>query len=446
MQKKYLLLCSVILLGIIAGIIINMSYDQKEVSIIPIESIDEKITIEFMSSWGAYDSKANRLKMILKELNEKYPNLILKDSSMAGEDFIFILKTDFASGSPPDIFGLWPGKDFETLVKKHEIADLTEVLEEDPKWYSQFKKESWEYVTIDNHIYGLPIEAIYEGLFINQDLFDTYHVKVPTTFEEMLEAVAIFKANGIIPIAYNSTPEGSYLYQNIVMKLGGKEDVEVPFDETGKIKSCFLEGMQYMKILYEQGAFPEDLFTLDDKARNDLFLQKKAAMIVQGSWFIGDNVLSGGDESVKVINFPDIKGGKADSSAIIYGLGNGILHISTRAWEDVEKRTWCLKLLKDFTSKETLQKFKQDSGFISGVYLDETATDRAIVKQGNTLINESKERVGPVDSFIDRNIWENIIVKQMPNVFKGTTSEEQVFEWVNLEKKAQIMQQGGTND
>ncbi len=446
MQKKYLLLCSVILLGIIAGIIIDMSYDKKEVSIIPIESIDEKTTIDFMSSWGGYDSKANRLKIILKELNEKYPNLIIKDSSMAGEDFLFILKTDFASGNPPDIFGLWPGKDFETLVKKHEIADLTGALKDDPEWYDQFKKESLEYVTIDGHIYGLPVEAIYEGLFINQDLFDAYQVKVPTTFEELLEAVTIFKANGIVPIAYNSTPEGSYLYQNIIMKLGGKEDIEEPFDEAGEIKPCFREGMQYMKLLYEQGAFPEDLFTLDDKARNDLFLQKKAAMIVQGSWFIGDNVLNGGDESVRVINFPNIKGGKADSSAIIYGLGNGVLHISQRAWEDDEKRAWCLKLLKDFTSKETLQKFKQDSGFISGVYLDEAATDTAIVKQGDALINASKERIGPVDSFIDRRIWENIIVKQMPNVFKGITSKEQVFEWVNLEKKAQMIQQGGAND
>lgn len=274
MQKKSLLFCSVILLGVIAGIIINMSYDKKEVPIIPIESIDEKTTIEFMSSWGAYDSKANRLKMILKDLNEKYPNLILKDSSMAGEDFLFILKTDFATGNPPDIFGLWPGKDFETLVKKQQIADLTEAMKEDSKWYNQFKKESWEYVTVDGHIYGLPVETIYEGLFINQDLFDAYHVKVPTTFEELLEAVEIFKANDIIPIAYNSTPEGSYLYQNIVMKLGGKKDVENPFDKDGKIKPCFLTGMEYMKVLYEQGAFPKNLFTLDDKARNDLFAKK----------------------------------------------------------------------------------------------------------------------------------------------------------------------------
>lgn len=446
MQKKYLILFSLILLCIISGTVIYMSYDKREVSIIPIESINEKITIDFMSSWGAYDSKAERLKTILKGLNEKYSELTIRDSSMAGEDFLFILKTDFASGNPPDLFGLWPGKDFETLVNQHQVADLTEALKADSEWYSRFKEASWEYVTINNRIYGLPIEVIYEGLFINQDLFDMYHVKVPTTFEELLDAVEIFKDHDIIPIAYNSTPEGSYLYQNIVMKLGGKEDVENPFDYQGKIKSCFLEGMKYMKILYEQGAFPKDLFTLDDKARNDLFLQKQAAMIVQGSWFIGDNALHGDDESVKIINFPDIKGGKADSSAIIYGCGNGILHISQKAWEDPEKREWCLKLLKDFTSEETIKTLKQDSGFISGTYVEEEDKCAAIIKEGNYLVEHAEELVGPVDSFIDRNLWEDIIVKQMPNVFKGTISEEQVFEWVYLMREAQTMQQGGTYD
>nr|WP_302597563.1 extracellular solute-binding protein [uncultured Cellulosilyticum sp.] len=446
MQKKYIIIFNLILLCIISGAVIYLSYDKKEVSIIPIESIHEKTTIDFMSSWGAYDSKADRLKLILKNLNEKYPNLTIKDSSMAGEDFLFILKTDFASGNPPDLFGLWPGLDFETLVANHRIADLTDVLKEDQEWYERFKASSWDYVTINDRIYGLPIEAIYEGLFINQDLFDAYDVKIPTTFEELLEAVKIFKANGIIPIAYNSTPEGSYLYQNIIMKLGGKEDVEHPFDNEGNMKPCFLEGMKYMKILYENGAFPEDIFTLDDKARNDLFLQKKAAMIVQGSWFIGDNVLDENDTSVKIIAFPDIKGGKADSSAIIYGLGNGILHISQNAWEDPNKREACLNLLKDFTSEETIRVLKQGSGFISGTYIEETVLDGAVIRQGNDLVDQAKELVGPVDSFIDRNLWEDIIVKQIPNVFKGTVSEEQVFEWVKLIRNERSIPQGGKHD
>lgn len=36
------------------------------------------------------------------------------------------------------------------------------------------------------------------------------------------------RKHNIIPIAYNTTSEGSYLYQNIIMKLAGKDIIEHP--------------------------------------------------------------------------------------------------------------------------------------------------------------------------------------------------------------------------
>ena len=62
------------------------------------------------------------------------------------------------------------------------------------------------------------------------------------------------------------------------------------------------------------------------------------------------------------------------------------------------------------------------------------------------MVDQAKELVGPVDSFIDRNLWEDIIVKQIPNVFKGTVSEEQVFEWVKLIRNERSIPQGGKHD
>ncbi|MDF2878187.1 MAG: extracellular solute-binding protein, partial [Clostridia bacterium] len=363
---------------------------------------------------------------------ERYPQIDIVNKSMAGEDFLFVLKTDFASGNDPSVFGLWPGSDFRLLVEQGKVADLTELLQEDPEWYSQFRKATWDYVTVDDRVYGLPLEIIYEGLFINRDLFNTYDVKIPTNFSELLEAVRVFKENDIIPIAYNATPEGSYIYQNIVMKLGGKEDVEHPFDEKGAIKSCYIEGMNYMKLLYDAGAFPEQTFFLDDKKRNDLFLNKKAAMIVQGSWFIGDNALGAEDATVDIIPFPMIEGGKADKSAIIYGCGNGIFHMSQQAWEDESIKEVCILLLKELTSPTTAALFAQGSGLISNINLPKELHDTTVMsRKGETLVAGAKELVGPVDSFIDRGIWENIVIKQFPQVLEGKILPEEVYEQVS---------------
>lgn len=431
MQKKYIIALTIIVLCLIFLFVCYFSRNKQEIAIEPIEALKQKTTINFISSWGSYDSKSDRLKTVLKGISDKYPMVEIQNSSMSGEDFLFILKTDFASGNDPSIFGLWPGSDFRLLVDQNKVADLTEVLATDTQWYKQFKEETWDYVTVDNRIYGLPIEIIYEGLFINKDLFEDYNVKIPTNFDELLKAVEIFRENGIIPIAYSETPEGSYIYQNIVMKLGGKEDTENPFDEEGKIKSCYIEGMYYMKRLYEAGAFPNHLFTIDDQRRNDLFLHKRAAMIVQGSWFIGDKLLSSSDETVGIIPFPSIEGGKGNQSDIIYGCGNGIFHISQKAWDNPAQRETCLLLLKELTSQKTASLFAEESGFISNIHLpDELSRSTPMLLEGNRLVENASELVGPVDSFIDRGIWENIIIKQFPSVLKGTITPEAVYKEV----------------
>lgn len=410
--------------------------NRKTVAIQPIEAFTPKDKVTFMSSWGAYDSKASKIKKIFNRLSERYGNLAIEDSSIAGAEFLFILKTDFASGSDPNLFGLWPGSDFNLLVKEGKVADLTDLLKANPEWYHQFNEATWDYVTVDHRIYGLPIEIIYEGLFVNQDLFDRYHVKVPTTYQELLEAVRIFKANGIIPIAYNQSSEGSYIYQNMIMKLGGKEDVEHPFDEKGRLKPCFLQSMYYMKQLYDEGAFPKNWFSLDDKKRNELFTQKKVAMIVQGSWLIGDNVLQSNDPTVNIVPFPNMPGGKADPTAIIYGCGNGIFHMSRKAWEDETLRNHCVLLLKELTSPQNVAVLAEDSGFISNVKLGDYAPEPTIMgNKGWALVSQSRELVGAVDWFINRNIWEDLVVRQFPQVLKNQITPEALCTQIETAKQ-----------
>lgn len=386
----------------------------------------------FMSNWGTYDSKAPMLKESIKQISTHHSELNVEDWSMSGSEFLFNLKTDFANGNEPDIFGLWPGSEIQLLIKKGKVADLTEVLKKDKEWYSRFDKDAWKYVTVDNRIYGLPIEIVYEGLFINKDLFDKFNVKIPRTYEELITAIKVFKDNDIIPIAYNDTSEGSYIYQNMVMKIGGKEAVEHPFDEDGNIKKCFIEAMYYMKELYHLGAFPETWSFMNDKERNDLFLNKKAAMIVQGSWFVGQNALNSNATTVDIIPFPSMPNSKIDYNSIIYGGGNGIFYISQKAWENRALRLKCIKFLKSFTSPDIVYNFYKDTNFISNVCLDTNNVKKSRMKtQGEALIQSATQKIGAVDWYIDRNIWENIIIKYFPDVLRGKLSPEEVFSKVS---------------
>lgn len=386
---------------------------------------EPKITLRFISSWGGVDSKAETLQELLAQFTLVNQNIEVINESLFGEDFLPKIKTDFASGNDPDVFGLWPGSDIRALIRAGRVADLTGLLEENPIWKDSFKASMLEYTTYDGKIYGLPVETIFEALFVNLDLFNEHQIKVPETYEELKEAVVRFRKAGIEPIAYNTLAEGTYLYQNMVALLAGKEIAENPsHPEFGKY---YQKAMEYMLELYELGAFPEKAFTMTNQERNLLFQEKKAAMIVQGSWFIGN--FAKDDETVDIVYFPTFPEGNAPPKSMIYGLGNGCFHISSAAYNDPEKKGAAVMLLKFLTAKETSAVFAQRTGMISSVDIRGYRVDYSwLTRRGRMLLNNGRQFIGPPDSFVDRTTWEEVISVGLPYVFEGKRQIEELWE------------------
>ncbi|HEY9058924.1 MAG TPA: extracellular solute-binding protein [Pseudobacteroides sp.] len=381
------------------------------------DSDEEKIKLRFISSWGGIDPQAKPLNDILNEFmeNNKYVEII--NESVSGDDFLTKIKVDFASGYAPDVFGLWPGSDINAMIKAGKVADLTELLESDPDWKNSFKEDAWSYTTYDGLIYGLPFERIFEGLFINKDLFEKYNIKIPEDYEELKIAVIKFRAVGITPIALNYRSEGTYLYQNILAALGGIQ-VKNPINE-GMVKDCYVEAMKYMKELNSLSAFPsyDQAVEMDNDARDNLFLTKKAAMIAQGSWFVGK--IKENDKTVDIIPFPKINDGVSKSPTVIHGLGCGTFYVSQNAWTNSDKNEASIRLLKALTSKKAAETFSYKSGMINNLNIDTIGLKyNDLTKKGLDLIENANELVGPPDSYVDRTAWENIIVKKFPYVLE----------------------------
>lgn len=410
---------------IMASIIVIYQLKDSKTSEIKSEN-SKKIIIKFISSWAGTDTKASALEEIISNFEFENENIRIENKSMSGSEFLFTLKTNFAQGNDPDVFGLWPGSDIKTLINQGKVAELSNILNDD-EWKNKIGEAAWSYNEFNGGIYGVPCEIIYEGLFINKDLFEKYHVKIPETYDDLKEAILKFNGVGIVPIAYSCTAEGTYIYQNIVSKLGGKEDTENPYDENG-IKECYLKGLDYMKEIYEMGGFPSNVFTLDDNDRDNLFKNKKAAMIVQGSWFIGEGSIDGNDESIDLIPFPEFNEGKALKGSMIYGLGNGNFHISQVAWDNEEKRMACIKFLKYITSEEAAQILSESSGFISNIQINNSEKISKLNTKGKELVKSAQELIGPTDSFVDRNKWEQILVPNFPRVLEGKMSPEEMFQ------------------
>lgn len=410
-----LLALAVITIGVLLNSLDTLEYNNIS------EQETDIIEIRFSSSWAGVDSKTDFLETLIESFEAEYPNIKVLNESMYGEDFLFTLKADFASGNGPDVFGLWPGSDLKLLIENDMIADLSSTLIEDTEWYENFDPKVFEFLDQGYTIYSIPFEVIYEGLYINEDLFEQYKIKTPTTYDELLQAVKAFNNVGIVPIAYNSTPEGSFIYQTMIVQMAGKYDTENPVKRDGSIKSAYIDAMYKMRELYQMEAFPDNAFTLDDASRNALFIYKDAAMIAQGSWF-NSTLL---DESVNLIPFPK---DNRQKTSIIYGVGNGNFHISKETLEDPKKKEASLLFLKYLTSEKGRAIFNESPSFIS---TSGENTDDYLKNIGLELIKNADELVGPPDHYINRNFWESVLIKEFPNMLEGQISPEEIFDMLS---------------
>lgn len=382
----------------------------------------DTVQLTFINSWGGYDAKANCLDGLLDSFSKSNNGIEVINKSISGDDFLPSLKEKFASGDQPDVFGLWPGSDIRMLISAGKVADLTELLNNDPEWKNSFDESNWSLVKQNGKIYGIPVEMTFEGLYINKDLFKKYDVEIPKNYDELVDAVKIFRKNKITPIAFNCKPEGSYLYQNIAMSLGGK-NIEHPFNN-GNIDPCYIKAMYIMKDLFNLGAFPENsqCFTMESNARDELFLNGKAAMIVQGSWFSGKCK----DKNIMLVQFPKMSAESQNS--MVYGLGCGSFYISQKSYNNPQKREACIKLLKFLTSRNASVKLAMQTDMISNVDIKSYRIQNSdLTINGIELKNAAEILVGPPDSYINRNVWENVIVAGFPDMLSGKISPEDLW-------------------
>ena len=252
-------------------------------------------------------------------------------------------------------------------------------------------------------------------------------MEAPETFEELCILARLFSRKAIVPIAYNYTSEGTYLYQNIVAQLGGAEGLRTT-------KEYYMKGMEKMKRLYDLRAFPADAYKLSNVQRNELFLNGEAAMIVQGSWFTRDIYQSEMISHVDIIPFPVFDQAQEDY-ALIYGLGCGTFFMSQKASLDEDKRQAAILLLRELTSKESSVKLTSGSGFISNIDIsDEKRIFPSLYSKGIELIEGAGDLVPPPDSIIDRNDWDEIVVPGFSGVYQnGVEQIEQIWSQIYVE-------------
>jgi raffinose/stachyose/melibiose transport system substrate-binding protein len=216
--------------------------------------------------------------------------------------------------------------------------------------------------TVDGKLIGIPQEVVAYGLFINQDMFDAYHLQLPETPEEFLECCRVFKENGIeTPVGANRWWLETFVFAQAYGDLynGGNTEAEIAALNSGESKYSdymrpafeFLQEMIDCGYIDAQKAYVSEAI----EGEGEDFLTQKTP-IVMAYWGAANSETAYGDPDfpMVVIGFPSSRGQMPVISMTGFGVG-----------ADAVNREDAMQVLDIMLSDEALQMYAETNQVIS---------------------------------------------------------------------------------
>lgn len=257
----------------------------------------------------------------------------------------------------PDVFIMDPGPRLTNVVENGIAKDITSILNNDKDWYNSFSSGIFERLTYDGKIYAVPTNFAAALVFYNTEMFAAAGVEVPTNFTELINACQKLKDAGYTPISCSAGTAWclSMIAGYLCDRAGGPNNLKDV--SAGKIAWTSESFVTAANKLVELSKYfqPTAAGDSNDQA-TAAFYNEEAAMLIQGSWVIGQ--MNGASSTIEskcgVFSFPAIEGG-ADPNRMIVKTDNLCMSATTKHEEA------CIALMKYFTD-ETAQKYTAEVG------------------------------------------------------------------------------------
>lgn len=294
-----------------------------------------KIRITLWHNWVGQDGKAIAMRGILDEFRAARPEIELIDEGFPTDNLKVRLRTVAAADEMPDLFVMFPNVMTRDFVRGNLIQPIDDMLSANPEWRDNFIPRAFDDFTVDGKIYTVPMSlAPTSFIYYNQAIFDRYGVPVPETWDQLEEAVRIFNANGIIPIALGNRANWvvqSTIFSTLADRITGTEWFLKAVNQDGAAFTDpeFIEALRLLQQFAELKPFQDGYTSLDENQMALLFFEGKAAMFINGGWATSNIVQNAPREVLDhthVTILPAIEGGRGNpkSTSGIVGTGLGV--------------------------------------------------------------------------------------------------------------------------
>ena len=372
-------------------------------------ALSEGITLRTVSCFAGEDMAATTYAELLRDYEEQTGNVVEDASATSDESWKARVLSDFAVGNEPDVlfFFACSGDSAPILRKMVPIREINEAYPDLNLTEDDALRES------DGVVYAIPARPYYEGLFVNTDLFEQYGLPLPDTWAHLEEAVAGFKAAGIVPIAVSFSDIPHYLAECAVLACATPEEYAARPTRVQDIPASWIEGMALIRRLYTLGAFPDDAMNTSESITSGLFREKKAAMQFDGSWF-ANTIPAENMDTVQVMPVPRYSGG---NGAVIGGVSMGF-YLTRRAFDDPDRRDAAVRLLATLTEPEHLARLNLEQ--VGG----------ALKASAARLLANADRLLGPIQDNMNKDAREAWLLNCLPAVAEGRMTPEAC--WQNV--------------
>lgn len=325
---------------------------------------EEEIVITFSSN--AVEGNAGRAEVLydcIRQFEVENPNVKFEMLSAGHDDYQVKIATQIAAGDVADIFE-YKGGMLNDVVANGLAMPLNGIFEADAAWFDEYYPGVFnDFTQPDGQNYAFPVEFVFTSLLVyNREIFEELGLGAPAeNWEDFLAQCDTIREAGYYPIGMGNKdgwPFESCAFSQFANSITGTEwFLNIKYKKGGAFTDeVFLKALDKVLELRDRQTFNPDINTLEDSMANELFYQRKAAMMIDGSWLVSE-MMGGAPQDIQDATeftfMPKVEGGAGDRLDIAGGAGWGYGISSKLEGEKLEKVLAFMKMFNGAQNAKT---------------------------------------------------------------------------------------------
>jgi raffinose/stachyose/melibiose transport system substrate-binding protein len=293
-------------------------------------------------------------------------------AALSNQVYDTTLNAAIAAGKTPDIFFADPGPKMTKFVESGVSMDLTDVFAKEADWKASFKEGIFGSLTYDDKIMAVPLNFATACVFYNKTIFEEVGVTPPTNWAEFMDISAKIKAAGYAPITCSGVDAwcvgilGGYLCD----REGGPDNLAGVIDGSGSwTDDSYIRAGKKLEELAANGYFQTTFLGDSNDQSTANFYNNQAAMLVQGSWAIGQ--INGNnpesEATTGVFTFPKLEDGTGDANRWVCKTDNICIGKDSKVVDGI---VLFLKMLTSDASQKEIAETAGKVPVIKGIDID----------------------------------------------------------------------------